>query len=367
MRQVLFQIPIPIPNPWVRQVPIYGFGLMLVLALLLGTWIAGRRARKEGIAPEHVQDVAFYMVIAGIIGARIVFMIQYRQPIAHFFYFWEGGLVVYGALVGAALGFLLARYFILSRHGISSLKLADVIAPSMALGLCLGRVGCLLNGCCYGGVACPDCASIHFPAHSFAWRPLVENGYQAAAGFTLSPEGENGVTVGAVDASSPAARVAGLQAGDVLLQANERPIHRYVDLAGYLLNDPHWQQGKRDLQLTVRRDGKEIELPAFQPQTLGLYPTQVYESISMFLLFLLLLAYSPFRRHDGEVLLLLLTLYPIHRFLNEMLRNDTEPVVFGMTLSENGSLLLLLVAAVLWIWMLRKPAEYQPYKALAAA
>jgi len=77
-------------------------------------------------------------------------------------------------------------------------------------------------------------------------------------------------------------------------------------------------------------------------------------------LFFLLTAYYPFRRHDGEVMVLFIIGYAIHRFLNEMLRNDTDPVAFGMTLSQNGSILFLLVGLIL-AWMLwRKPVQYRP-------
>jgi len=113
-------------------------------------------------------------------------------------------------------------------------------------------------------------------------------------------------------------------------------------------------------------DGTEADLPAIRPVTLGLHPTQLYESVSMLLLLLLLFAYLPFRRHAGELMVLFMLGYAVHRFVNEILRNDTDPVAFGMTLSENGSILVLLVAVALWIWLLRKPAQYHPFKEAAA-
>jgi phosphatidylglycerol:prolipoprotein diacylglycerol transferase len=361
MRQVLFRL--PIPNPLAPNIPIYGFGLMLVVALFVCVWLTGRRAQKEGVAKELIQDLAFYCVIGGILGARVVFMIQYGQPITHFLNFWEGGLVWYGGLLGGVAGYFCAYFLVLRKLRLSTWKMGDFIAPALAMGLCLGRIGCLLNGCCWGNVACTECPAIHFPMHSFSWWPLVHEGYQTAAGFTVSPESlalGGRCTVGAVDNSSAAAR-AGARPGDVIVKADQKINPSYEDLRDYLLADSARNSGPDGLKLTVERNGQDVELPPFWPHTLGLHPTQIYESISMALLFLLLAAYYPFRRHDGEVLLLFLTLYPIHRFLNEMLRNDTDPVAFGMTLSQNGSLLVLAVALCLWVVVLRKPPQYHPF------
>ncbi len=124
-------------------------------------------------------------------------------------------------------------------------------------------------------------------------------------------------------------------------------IRRYDVLWERLAMD--WPRGRQNLELTVRRPGEDedIKLPPFRPKTLGLHPTQLYETISMAILFLLLTAYYPFRRLDGQVMGLFLTLYAVHRFLNELLRNDTDPVAFGMTLSQNGSVLVLLLGLVL--------------------
>ena len=78
------------------------------------------------------------------------------------------------------------------------------------------------------------------------------------------------------------------------------------------------------------------------------------------LIFLLLLAYEPFKRHDGEVMVLFMLAYAGHRFLNEMLRNDTPPVAFGMTLSQNGSLIVLAAGLLLGLYLWTRPAQYRP-------
>src|SRR5947209_19613422 len=123
MRQVIFRIPFP----WFPDgIPIYGYGMMLFLAFVACTWLAGRLARREGIAKEHVQDLAIYLFVGGILGSRIVFMIQYDLPLSHFFFIWEGGLVFYGGMLGGAVAYVVAYYAIIRKHHISTLKLADV-------------------------------------------------------------------------------------------------------------------------------------------------------------------------------------------------------------------------------------------------
>src|SRR5438132_14309496 len=107
MLPVVFEI----PTPWSFKIPIYGFGLMLVIALFVATWLACRRAAKEGIAKERIQDLALWVVISGIIGARIVFIRHFGRPWSEFFQLWQGGLEIYGSMIGGAVGLVLAYIF----------------------------------------------------------------------------------------------------------------------------------------------------------------------------------------------------------------------------------------------------------------
>lgn len=129
------------------QVRSYGF--MLAVSFLLGIWLAGRRAKRRGIDPQKILDLSVIIILAAVVGSRLLYVVfhleQYRNPL-DVFALWQGGATFYG-------GFLLAvgaSYWWLQRNNLSFLAVADVIAPSIALGLVFTRVGCLLSGCCYG-------------------------------------------------------------------------------------------------------------------------------------------------------------------------------------------------------------------------
>jgi len=133
-------------------VTIHWYGIMIALAFLAGLWTATLRARRENIPAERIADVVLWLMVGSIIGARVVYVTTYwqeefsGQPIAEIFAVWHGGLVYYGGLIGGVVGGI--AYMLLKKMPIW--KTADVLAPSIALGSFFGRMGCLLNGCCYG-------------------------------------------------------------------------------------------------------------------------------------------------------------------------------------------------------------------------
>jgi phosphatidylglycerol:prolipoprotein diacylglycerol transferase len=144
--------------------PIHSYGVMIALAFLAGLWTATLRARREKISGEVIADVTLWLMVGGIIGARIVYVATYwreefaDQSISEIFMIQHGGLVYYGGLIGAMIaGMIYIRW-----KKLPLWKIADVLAPSCALGNVFGRIGCLLNGCCYGR-ACSLPWAISFP------------------------------------------------------------------------------------------------------------------------------------------------------------------------------------------------------------
>ncbi len=130
---------------------VYAWGFSLSLAILLGTLLAVRLARRSGFDSERVLDLAIVLVVGGVVGARLFYVFVYeparfiREPL-QVFALWNGGLVYYGALIG---GVISGTWYVLKKK-LPFWQLADVVAPSLALGYGIVRIGCFLNGCCYG-------------------------------------------------------------------------------------------------------------------------------------------------------------------------------------------------------------------------
>jgi phosphatidylglycerol:prolipoprotein diacylglycerol transferase len=131
---------------------VHWYGVMIALAFLFGLWTASYRGLRDGIAHEKVLDIGPWLIVGALLGARALHVVTYwreeyaDQPISEIFMVQHGGLVFYGGLIGASAACVLY----VRRKKIPLWKMADILAPSIALGYVFGRIGCLLNGCCYG-------------------------------------------------------------------------------------------------------------------------------------------------------------------------------------------------------------------------
>lgn len=175
MHPVLFSI---------GPVSIYSYGAMMALGLLAAVALNSWLARGNGLSPQRVQNAMLWVMLAALAGARIFFvLIEPQQFIAQpwrVLFFWEGGLVFYGGLIGGIIvGLVIAR-----RARLPVLQLFDNMMPGIALGAAFGRVGCFLAGCCYGKAWDGWCAVVFTAQHTLAPKGIALHPtqlYEAAA------------------------------------------------------------------------------------------------------------------------------------------------------------------------------------------
>lgn len=165
-----------------QGIPIRGYGVMLLAAVAGGTWLSIIRGKRMGFDADTLLALGTQIFLWGLVGARIFYVIEYHEQffgqgrslpetLASIANVAAGGLVVFGSLPTAAI----AAWWFARRRGLDLLRLADCIAPGLLVGLALGRVGCFLNGCCYGG-ECELPWAVTFPPESPPWFNQVQRG-----------------------------------------------------------------------------------------------------------------------------------------------------------------------------------------------
>lgn len=129
---------------------IHTYGVFVVIGFLAGIALAMREARRIGDDPAMILDLSFYILIWAIVGSRIFYIfMNYQDYSGHLLEvvkLWKGGLAFQGGLL--ASGLTLVWY--VRKHKTSLKRLADILAPSAAIGQAFGRMGCFFAGCCYG-------------------------------------------------------------------------------------------------------------------------------------------------------------------------------------------------------------------------
>ena len=265
--------------------PVFGYGFMLFLgmssALALATWRAGR----ERVSTEFIWDLAFVLFVGGIAGGRLFYLVQKRDEVFAnvqdvgsllnaVFNLSQGGLVLYGALLAGAATFFTFCHI----RRVSPLGPLDIITPSIFVGIGFGRIGCFLNGCCYGD-ECSLPWAVPFPRGSATFEALVWKKLVAADALWTPP----------------------------------------------------------------------------------LHPTQLYSALDGFLIAALTFWYFSHRRRNGECFAVALMIYPVTRFVIEILRND-EGGQLGTSLTISQWLSIGVFIAnlgFLW-WLSRQPAVREP-------
>ncbi len=169
MHPILFEIPAITLGSWtLGPIPIRMYGLMIGIGFLFAVLLASRRAKKEGIDPDRIMDMGVYLLLAAIVGSRILYVLtnipEFTARPLDAFAIWKGGLVFYGGLLAAVpVGIWYVR-----KHNLPVWKTADITAPSIALGHAFGRLGCFFAGCCYGALCRGPYGVTFHDSHSLA-------------------------------------------------------------------------------------------------------------------------------------------------------------------------------------------------------
>ncbi|MFH1624342.1 MAG: prolipoprotein diacylglyceryl transferase [Pseudomonadota bacterium] len=141
MYPLLFQI---------GSLKIHTYGVLIALGFLIGIILTLREAKRVGEQPQKILDLVFYLIIAAIVGSRLLYIIlhhrYYVQNPLEIIKMWNGGLVYYGGFVLA----LVVGIWYVRKKEMPVWKTADIVAPSIAIGQAIGRLGCFSAGCCYG-------------------------------------------------------------------------------------------------------------------------------------------------------------------------------------------------------------------------
>ncbi len=329
---------------------IRGYGVMLLAGVGSAIALAAYRAKRRGMDPDVILSMAPWAFVGGIVGARLFYVIQYRdkfiadsvaQTLRNMFAFTEGGLVVYGSFIG---GFIALAFFIV-RHRLPLLKLGDVIVPCLFIGVFFGRIGCLMNGCCYGGRCDDGWTAMYFPPNTQVYHDQLGSG--ELLGLSIDPVSRR---IEQVADGSPAA-VAGITAGSVV---NEIASDRSP------LSDAPQDVAREDVLLGVMAtvDGKRYrwlpdELP---PRALAVQPAQLISSVSSMVLCVALCWLPVFRIRDGTVMMLGFAGYAVLRFVLELIRVD-ELGQFGTSLSISQwvSIVVFSLSAAGLVWLYTKP------------
>ncbi|MFH0925135.1 MAG: prolipoprotein diacylglyceryl transferase [bacterium] len=130
-------------------ITLHTYGLLVSIAFLVVLKLAIKQANKEGISSDCILDLSFYSLLAAIVGARIFFVIldpDFFSDPRDIYRVWQGGLVFYGGFIGA----FVVGFWYIKKHNLPLWQTLDIFTPSLAIGQAIGRLGCLMAGCCHG-------------------------------------------------------------------------------------------------------------------------------------------------------------------------------------------------------------------------
>ncbi|MBN2182113.1 MAG: prolipoprotein diacylglyceryl transferase [Sedimentisphaerales bacterium] len=302
---------------------VHSFGPMTVLGFVAAYFLIMRISRKIAASPEVITNIVLCCLIAGIVGARAFYVIhhysQFRGEFFSVFATWNGGLEFYGGVIFAAP----VVFIYLRRKKLPIRPYLDILAIGLMIGLAFGRVGCFLNGCCFGKPTEFVC-KVRFPYRSFAYFSQVNPNFKR-------------------NRSEP----------QLVLPAD---YCLYID-----------ENGERyPLPLEELDSQQRFDVTKGEYRCLSIHPTQLYSSANAaFLCFILYLFWRRANRktggknrlfaEPGHTFALAFILYGITRFILESLRDDNPfeyawwALYKGGTVSQNLGIYMIVFGAILMI------------------
>ena len=325
MHPELFEIPIV-------HLTVKSYGFMMVVGFLAAVTVIRYLSRHFTRDPQHITNAALYALIAGVVGARAFFVIhyydQFRGNWGGLFAIWNGGLELLGGVVAAIAAILIY----IRHHRLPMCHYLDVLAIGLTAALMFGRIGCFLNGCCYGKPADLPWA-VQFPYGSFAYDSQVRTDPDRGR---LEPH-----------------------------------LHLPDEFFGYTNDRGEYVPGLKPFKYLTPTQQEQVLRGAYRCKPV--HPTQLYASIGAALLGLIL--YVLWRRSQkaelagrhgfltqpGVTFSVMFILYGIMRFTLEGLRDDNPFETAGLTISQILGLSLSVLGVVLVVVFSRiKPEPLPP-------
>lgn len=345
-------------TPIILGLPIRGYGVLVLIGLLSGIGITIHRGRSLGISPDLIISLGFWMMLGGVAGARIFYVVQkwdefsdkaLGDRLVAIFKLTEGGLVIYGGMIGGVVAAMVFCY----RHRQPIRAIGDLVAPAFLIGLAFGRIGCLMNGCCFGGICTASLPTIQFPQGSGPYLVQLASGKLLGLELSANPSSSEAATITHVTPGSVAAG-AGLQEGSKV--ENIREFYEPFDPK----SDP---AAPPKITADVRVDNRILSFNSSQlpARSLPVHPSQIYAAINAALLSWLVWCIQPLVRRDGMTFLIAVLLSASSRFLEEGIRSD-EGGQLGTSLSiaQWISLIAIMVTVAL-ILILRKTPPFRAW------
>ncbi|MCK6458055.1 MAG: prolipoprotein diacylglyceryl transferase [Phycisphaerae bacterium] len=382
MYPTMFRLPF-LPESWAD---IKSYGVMMTIAFLGGIWIAARRAIRVQADPDVVLNMGFIALLAGVVGARLMFVIHYWEerfanqpnPLMSVIDIRAGGLEFWGGPI-----LVIPALLVYLKWTKQSLRwYLDITAPSLMFGLAMARIGCFLNGCCWGSI----CVDEHDPARQakgLPWAVVYPYGSPAMAQqfmfgqMTLPKELQyylpSGHTFPLPREMVEATREELDGASRDLRDAEDEL--RNAETRGFEAS----QIEKLKTKVAQARQRVERTRAKYAPlyrncQTYGLlpseirdiashygsrpaHPTQLYAFITGMLLYWLLDRMFYRRQRHGVVLPWLLVLYSVARVLEESIRQDNPLDVGGVTISQAVSIVMFITGVWALLSLRRRPLK----------